>query len=577
MNSPEIRAKAETWLSPSFDEDTRKAVQHLLDHDADGLNEAFYKDLDFGTGGLRGIMGVGTNRVNRYTIGMATQGLSNYIKQSFPEGGVKVAIGYDSRNQSREFAEMTAQVFAANGFQVYLFDSLRPTPQLSFAIRHYGCKAGVVVTASHNPKEYNGYKVYWEDGGQLVPPHDKAVISEVRKLEQWSDVKLEYAPSSISVMAVEMDEAYLSTICGMSLSPEAIEAGGDLGIVYTNLHGTGGQLIPQALERLGFTAVSTVAAQDEPDGNFPTVHSPNPEEPAALAMALEQADKEGADLVMGTDPDTDRIGIAVRNHEGDLVLLNGNQTASMLVAYLLTRRAELKLPTPNTFIAKTIVTSDLLRDIAEAHQVECLETLTGFKYIAELIHRHEGVKSFIGGGEESYGYLIGDAVRDKDAVVSALFIAEMAAWLKQRGQSVYQYLAEVNAHYGFYRERLVSVKREGREGLEAIRKTMSDLRSNPPKDLNGETVAALADYQSGVITNLIDGSTTKTGLPASNVLQFRLADGSKVTARPSGTEPKIKFYVSVTGSQNSSDPQAYDTAVAAAEVRIDSLMAGLPI
>ena len=544
-----VLEKAKKWTSDAFDADTRNAVQNLIDTNEAELTESFYKELEFGTGGLRGIMGVGTNRINIYTVGMATQGLANYLKDSF-EGEISVAIAHDSRNNSPLFARKTAEVFAANGIKAYLFSELRPTPELSFAIRHYGCKSGIVITASHNPKEYNGYKAYWEDGGQLVAPHDKNVISEVQKISGPQEVKWNADESLIEMVSDEIDTAYIAGLKSLCLSPEAVKAQSDLSIVYTSLHGTGGTMVPRTLMELGFTNANTVAEQDAPDGNFPTVVSPNPEEAAALKLALEQAEELGADLVMGTDPDADRVGIAVRNTNGKLQLLNGNMTGSLLVYYLIQRWKELGKLNGKQFTAKTIVTSALIRKISEAQNVPCYDVLTGFKYIAELILNLEGKEEFIGGGEESYGYLAGDLVRDKDAVLGCVLIAEMCAWAKTNGKSLYDVLQDIHTEYGFYLEDLISITKKGRTGAEDIAKMMEDLRSNPPKTLAGSDVLTLRDYKLGKETNLADGSQTETGLPASNVLQFETADGTVVTARPSGTEPKIKFYFSVNAELN---------------------------
>jgi len=503
---------------------------------------------------------------------MATQGLANYLKNSF-EGEISVAIAHDSRNNSPLFARKTAEVFAANGIKAYLFSELRPTPQLSFAIRHYGCKSGVVITASHNPKEYNGYKAYWEDGGQLVAPHDKNVISEVQKIAGPQDVKWNADQSLIEMVSDDIDKAYIAGLKSLCLSPEAIKNQSDLNIVFTSLHGTGGTMVPRTLKELGFTNVSTVAEQDKPDGNFPTVVSPNPEEAAALKLALEQAEKVGADLVMGTDPDADRVGIAVRNTNGELELLNGNMTGSLLVYYLIQRWKELGKLNGKQFTAKTIVTSDLIKKISESQNVPCYDVLTGFKYIAELILKLEGKEQFIGGGEESYGYLSGDLVRDKDAVLSCVLIAEMCAWAKDQGKSLYDVLQDIHVEFGFYVEDLISITKKGMSGAEEIAKMMEDLRSNPPKKLAGSEVLTLRDYKLGKVTNLANGSQTETGLPASNVLQFETADGTVVTARPSGTEPKIKFYFSVNGALN--DKAEYDTVRDALKGKITTIQSDL--
>lgn len=539
-----VLAKAQKWTSESFNSETRQAVQRLIEENGNGLNEAFYKDLEFGTGGLRGIMGVGTNRINIYTIGMATQGLANYLKKSF-SGEISVAIAHDSRINSPLFARTTAEVFAANGIKAYLFSALRPTPELSFAIRHLGCKGGVVITASHNPKEYNGYKAYWEDGGQLVPPHDKNVITEVQAISGPEQVNWSGNNALIEMVDEEIDTAYINGLKSLCLSPEAVKAQSDLKIVFTSLHGTGITMVPRCLKELGFKNVSTVAAQDEPDGNFPTVKSPNPEEAAALDMALKQAEELGADLVMGCDPDSDRVGIAVRNLKGELELLNGNMTGSLLVNYLITRWSDLGKLNGKQFAAKTIVTTALFEKIANAKNVPCFNVLTGFKYIAELILEQEGKMEFIGGGEESYGYLAGDLVRDKDAVLSCILIAEMCAWAKQQNKGLYDLLIDTYVDHGFYLEDLISIKKEGKLGAEEIAKMMDDLRNNPPKTVAGSDVVWLKDFKNQTQQNLRDGAISATGLPVSNVLQFITEEETVVTARPSGTEPKIKFYFSV--------------------------------
>ena len=567
-----ILDKAKKWTSEAFDVETRNAVQNLIDNNETELTESFYKELEFGTGGLRGIMGVGSNRINIYTIGMATQGLANYLKNSF-EGEISVAIAHDSRNNSPLFARKTAEVFAANGIKAYLFNELRPTPQLSFAIRHYGCKSGVVITASHNPKEYNGYKAYWEDGGQLVAPHDKNVISEVQKIAGPQDVKWNADEALIEMVGDEIDAAYIAGLKSLCLSPEAVKNQSDLNIVFTSLHGTGGTMVPRTLKELGFTNVSTVAEQDKPDGNFPTVVSPNPEEAAALKMALDKAEAVGADLVMGTDPDADRVGIAVRNTKGELELLNGNMTGSLLVYYLIQRWKENSKLTGKQFTAKTIVTSALIKKISESKDVPCYDVLTGFKYIAELILKLEGKEQFIGGGEESYGYLSGDLVRDKDAVLSCVLIAEMCAWAKEQGKSLYDVLQDIHMEFGFYLEDLISITKKGMTGAEEITKMMEDLRSNPPKVLAGSDVLTLRDYKFGKVTNLADGAQTETGLPASNVLQFETADGTVVTARPSGTEPKIKFYFSVNGALN--NKADYDAVRDSLKAKITTIQSDL--
>ncbi|WKN41578.1 phospho-sugar mutase [Tunicatimonas pelagia] len=544
-----VKTKAEQWLNSSaIDADSQSEIQRLLNQDNEtDLVEAFYKDLEFGTGGLRGIMGVGSNRINKYTVGMATQGLSNYLLKTYPDEQIKVAIAYDSRNNSRYFAEVTADVFSANGIQVYFFDGLRPTPELSYAIRQLDCHSGVVLTASHNPKEYNGYKAYWNDGAQLVPPHDKNVIEEVDAIEGLEAVKFDRDDAKVHMIGTDIDEQYLADIKALSLSPEAIKNQHDLKIVFTPIHGTGVTLVPPVLKELEFTNVHVVAEQAEPDGNgdFPTVVYPNPEESEALSIALKQATEMDADLVMGTDPDADRVGIAAKNLNGEFEILNGNQAGSMLVHYLLKKWKEAGKLDGKQFVAKTIVTTELIRKIAEYYDVDCYDTLTGFKYIAALIKDKEGQQTFIGGGEESYGYLIGDFVRDKDAVASCAMIAEMTAYVKDQGMSLYDFLLETYEQFGLYRESLVSLTKKGKSGVEEIRQMMRDLRENPPQTIVGEHVTTVIDYLKGTETDTASGTQRPIEFPESNVLQFFTEKGTKVSARPSGTEPKIKFYFSV--------------------------------
>ncbi|GAB1403275.1 phospho-sugar mutase [Lentimicrobium sp.] len=545
---PHILNTAQSWLSEYYDPETREAVQKMIDEQGADLVESFYRNLEFGTGGLRGIMGTGTNRMNKYTVGTATQGLANYLKKALPdEPQLKAAIAFDSRNKSEYFARIAAEVLAANGVKVYLFDSLRPTPELSFAVRTLKCHTGIVITASHNPKEYNGYKVYWSDGGQLVPPHDKNVIAEVLKIKSVADVKFSGNEQNIEIIGEQIDNAYLDTLKSLSLSPEIIKKQHDLKIVYTAIHGTGYRLVPEVLKRFGFTNVLTVEEQMKPDGNFPTVISPNPEEKAAMQMALELARKENADIILATDPDADRVGMGVRDDNGKYVLLNGNQSASLLIYYLLTQWKNKGKLTGNEFIAKTIVTSELLKDIADSYQVETFDVLTGFKYIAEVIRENEPEKKFIGGGEESYGYLIGDAVRDKDAVASCAMLCETAAWAREQGLSMYQLLINIYHEYGFYLEELVSITKKGKSGAEEIQQMMEGYRSRPPKEINGIQVIKIKDYLLQKEQNLLKGATKPIDLPKSDVLQFYLEGGSKITVRPSGTEPKIKFYFGVKG------------------------------
>ena len=536
------------WLNGDYDDQTKQSILQMASN-PDELNESFYRNLEFGTGGLRGIMGVGTNRMNRYTVAMATQGLANYVKKVFSgEKELRAAISHDSRNHSREFALITARVLAANGFRVIMVKELRPTPVLSFMVRHYHCHTGVMLTASHNPKEYNGYKAYWNDGAQLVPPHDKAVIDEVLNIKHLSDVKMQHDDRGIEFVGDELDRVYLDRVIGNSLHPELIKKHHDVKIVYTPLHGTGITLIPRVLRELGFTNVNIVDEQATPDGNFPTTPSPNPEETAAMKMAVELGRKISADVVFASDPDADRVGMAVRLPDGDWRLLNGNQTLSVIVYYLCRQWKEKALLTGNEYIVKTIVTSELPRLIAESFGVKSYDTLTGFKWICDKIRRLEGIETFIGGGEESYGYMVGDFVRDKDAVAACAMIAEIAAWAAEQGMSFFDVLVDIYKRYGFFKEAQVSVVRKGKSGAEEIEAMMKNYRENPPKELAGSPVIRLDDVQSSISTNLIDNSTRPIDQPKSNVLQFFTADGSKVTVRPSGTEPKIKFYFSVSAT-----------------------------
>ena len=564
----EILDKAQKWLDSDVDEQSKEEIRSLMSNE-EGLTDAFYKDLEFGTGGLRGIMGIGSNRMNRYTVGIATQGLANYLLSCYPGEEIKVAIAHDSRNNSPFFAETTAGVFSANGIKVYLFDGLRPTPELSFAIRHLGCHSGVVLTASHNPKEYNGYKAYWNDGAQLVPPHDKNVINEVNKITDVSEVKFTADNSLIQPIGAEVDEKYLAEIKKLALSPEAVEAQKDIKIVYSPIHGSGVKLVPPALEQYGFTNVYVVEQQAQPDGNFPTVVYPNPEEKEALTIALEEAEKLQADLVMATDPDADRVGIAVRNLDGNLELLNGNQTGSLLIYYILQRWKERDQFQGNEFVVKTIVTTDLIQRIAESYEVDCYSTLTGFKYIASLIAKLEGEKRYLAGGEESYGYMVSDFVRDKDAVASCAMIAEMYAYAKDNGKSLYEMMIEMYQKYGFYKETLISLTKKGKKGAEEIVQMMADFRNTPPKSFAGSDVVRLVDYQAGISKDLLTGAETPLDYDRSNVLQFFTKDGYKVSARPSGTEPKIKFYISVNAPLPS--PSQYE----ATRNQLDEVIAGI--
>lgn len=556
MNKPNIDQtildKAQKWLKPEFDKETRETVKALIDHNPKELIDAFYKDLEFGTGGLRGIMGPGTNRMNNYTLGMATQGLANYLLKQFenlPE--IRVAIAYDCRNNSMKFAETAAQILSANGIVVYLFEALRPTPQLSFAIRTFKCQSGIVITASHNPKEYNGYKVYWEDGAQIVAPHDSNIIEEVKKITSVSDVKFKSEKNLVKIIGTEIDEIYINTIASLSLSPENNLKHKDLKIVYTPIHGTGVKLVPKALNKFGFSNVYNIPEQDVVDGNFPTVESPNPEEAAALKLALDKAKLIDADLVMATDPDGDRVGIGVKDDKGNFILLNGNQAATLLIYYVLTKWREKGMLKGKEYIVKTIVTTDLLSDISKNFGVECYEVLTGFKYIAEIIRELEGQKTFIGGGEESYGYLVGTFARDKDAILACALFPEIAAWAKEQGKTLYQLLLEIYARYGLYREKLISITKKGKEGADEIKAMMVGFQNNPPSILGGSKVIKVHDYTLQKTKNLVDGTVSEIKLPKSDVIQLLTEDGTRISVRPSGTEPKIKFYFGVRGNLKS--------------------------
>ena len=535
------------WLSGNYDDCTKNAIRTMMRDNPNELNESFYRNLEFGTGGLRGIMGIGTNRMNRYTVAMATQGLANYILKNLgtrtPQP--KAVVSHDSRNNSRQFAEITAKVLAANGFKVYLFEDLRPTPELSFAVRHYGCNIGVMVTASHNPKEYNGYKAYWSDGCQLVAPHDTNVIDEVLKITTLEDIKTEGGDKNIQIIGKETDDIYLDKVMKNSIMPDVVKHQHDLKIVYSPLHGTGITLVPKALAKIGFTNVNIVEPQAVADGNFPTTKSPNPEEKAAMELSMKLAQDIDADIVMATDPDADRVGVAVKRNTGEWMLLNGNQTASILIYYLLMQRKRLGLQQPNDYIVKTIVTSELLADIARKNGVKSYDVLTGFKYIGNKILELEGREQFIGGGEESYGYLIGDFVRDKDAVSACTMIAEIAAWAKDQGKTFFDILCDLYVEYGFYKEDLLSITKKGKSGSEEIKQMMCDFRNNTPAKIAGSDVVCVKDYSTRLSTDTTTGKTEPIDLPKSDVLQFFTADGSKITIRPSGTEPKIKFYFGV--------------------------------
>lgn len=540
-----ILEKANVWLNGNFDEATKAMVKKMMTENEQELAESFYKNLEFGTGGLRGIMGVGTNRINKYTIGMCTQGFANYLIKTYPKTNISVAIAHDCRNNSRFFAETTANVFAANGIKVYLFEGLRPTPELSFAIRLLGCQAGVVCTASHNPKEYNGYKAYWNDGGQLVPPHDKNVITEVEKIGSVDDVKWTGGEKNISILGKEMDEAYMEMVKSLSVYPEIIAKQHDLKIVYTPIHGTGITLMPQVLKKFGFTNVHVVEEQSNISGDFPTVVYPNPEESEAMSIGLKKAQELDADILLGTDPDSDRVGIGVKDKTGNWVLLNGNETAVLAFNYMIEARIAKGIARPNDMVVKTIVTTELIDEIARQNNIACYNVLTGFKWIAELIKAKEGKENYIIGGEESYGLMIGDKIRDKDAVSAVALICEMAAYEKEKGRTLFEKLIDLSVQYGCFKEHLISITKKGMDGQQQIATMMASYRNNPPAVIADSKVVELLDYELKKGKNLFTEESWDIDLPRSNVLQFVLADGSKISARPSGTEPKIKFYFSV--------------------------------
>lgn len=573
---PTVLSKAQSWLDGNYDADTKAEVQRLIDTNATTeLTDAFYRDLEFGTGGLRGIMGVGSNRINKYTIGAATQGLANFLKKTYPGEKVSVAIAHDSRNNSDVFANITADVFSANGIHVYFFHALRPTPELSYAVRRLKCKSGVMLTASHNPKEYNGYKAYGADGGQFVAPYDKAVMDEVAAISSVDDIKFNRIAENIEIIGEEIDHEYIARITELSVSPEAIKRQKDLSIVYSPIHGTGITLVPPALRSFGFENVTVVQEQANPDGNFPTVVYPNPEEKEALTLALKKAAGIDADLVLATDPDADRVGIAVKNTDNEFILLNGNQTGSLLINYLLTAWEDKGKLTGKEYIVKTIVTTNLIEEIAKAKNVTYYNTLTGFKYIGQLMTEFEGKQTFIGGGEESYGYLIGELVRDKDAVVSAAFIAEMTAYYKDKGSSLFEAMIDMYVQYGFYKEKLISITKKGKTGAEEIKSMMEKFRTNPPATLGGSKVVKVKDYERQVETDLTSNTTSPIELPVSDVLQFVTADGSIISARPSGTEPKIKFYCSVNGKL--AGKEVYKQTDAELNAKIDNIIKDLGV
>ena len=574
----EVLKKAEVWLNGNYDQETKNEVKRMYDsEDKTELIEAFYKDLEFGTGGLRGIMGVGTNRMNIYTVGGATQGLSNYLKQQFANiPQISVVIGHDCRNNSRKFAEISANIFSANGIKVYLFEDLRPTPEVSFAIRELGCQSGIILTASHNPKEYNGYKAYWNDGAQMVPPHDENVITEVEKIKSVDEIKYTGNPALIEIIGEEIDKKFIEKIKTLALSPDSIARNSDMKIVYTPIHGTGVKLVPRTLKEFGFKNIIHVPEQDVVSGDFPTVVSPNPEEPAALAMAVEKAKETNADIVMASDPDSDRVGIAVKNDKGEWILVNGQQMVLMLTYYLIRRWKELGKITGKEFVVKTIVTTELIKPLAERNGVEMFDCYTGFKWIADVIKKEEGKKQYIGGGEESYGYLAEDFVRDKDAVSACALIAEMAAWAKDNGMTVYELLQNIYLEYGFSKEKGISVVKKGKAGADEIKQMMHDFRNNPPKELAGSTIILIKDFDNLSATKPKTGEKTKLEMPVtSDVLQFFTEDGSKVSVRPSGTEPKIKFYIEVLGELKSK--AEFDAANKKADEKIEAVRKSLGV
>lgn len=569
-----VQQTVDAWLNGNYDDATKQEIQRMIDDNATtALTDAFYKDLEFGTGGLRGIMGVGSNRINRYTIGMATQGFANYLNKKYSGERISVAIAHDCRNNSSTFARLTAEVFSANGIQVYLFEGMRPTPELSFAVRELGCQGGVVLTASHNPREYNGYKAYGADGGQLVAPHDQAVLEEVRKVAGVDAVKFTPNPSLIKMIGEEMDEKFYDALAALSISSDAIQRQKDLKIVFSPIHGTGGVSVPPVLKRFGFENVILVEEQMIEDGNFPTVIYPNPEEREALTMALNKAKEVDADLVMATDPDADRVGIAVKNDKGEFVLLNGNQAACLLIHYVLTAWEKAGKLDGSQYVVKTIVTSYLIDKIAADKGVTCYNTLTGFKYIGEIMTQLQGQSTFIAGGEESYGYLVGEHARDKDAVISCAMIAEMTAYYKDQGSSLYEALIDLYTTYGCYKEELIALKKEGKAGAEEIQAMLKALRETPPATLGGSPVVKVIDYLSRESYNMVSGTTTTVNLPSSNVLQFYTEDGSIISARPSGTEPKVKFYCSVNTPLE--DRTAFEATEKALDAKLDQILSDL--
>lgn len=571
-----VKQKAAEWLTDVYDEKTKAEVRRMFDNeDTAELIDSFYRDLEFGTGGLRGIMGAGTNRMNIYTVGAATQGLSNYLRKCFAGQEIKVAIGHDCRNNSRLFAETSAGIFAANGIKVFLFEDLRPTPELSFAIRQLGCQSGIILTASHNPKEYNGYKAYWDDGSQIVEPHDKNIIDEVLKVSA-SDIRFNGDKNLITIMGEEMDQLFLEKVKTVSISPDVVEKQKDLKIVYTPIHGTGVRLIPAALRKFGFTNIINVPEQDVVSGDFPTVVSPNPEETAAMKMAIEKAIATNADVVLASDPDADRIGVAVKNNRGEFVILNGNQTALIFLYYIISKRKEAGMLKGNEFVVKTIVTTELVAKIAERNKVEYFDVFTGFKYIAEVIRDQEGVKTYIGGGEESFGFMPADFVRDKDAVSSCALMAEIVAWAKNQGKSLYELLLDIYLDYGYSKEKMKYVVRKGKSGAEEIQQMMDNFRSNPPKILGGSKLKIVKDYEVNIEKNILTGEEKRINQKTtSNVLQFFTEDGTKISVRPSGTEPKIKFYFEVAGKLK--ERSDFDRLENESDAKIDAIMKELDL
>lgn len=574
----QVTEKAGKWLAPEYDEETRTAVKAMLDsEDKTELIESFYKDLEFGTGGLRGIMGAGTNRMNIYTVGAATQGLANYLKVAFsdlPE--IKVVVGHDVRNNSRKFAEIVADIFSANGIKVYLFDSCRPTPEMSFAIRHFGCQSGVIITASHNPKEYNGYKAYWNDGAQMIAPHDVNTIKYVNEVTDVADIRFKGDKSKIEIIGEEVDAIFLEKVKSLSLSPDAIKKYHDMKIVYTPIHGTGLKLIPRSLRNFGFTNIISVPEQEVLSGDFPTVASPNPEEPSAMAMGIAKAKETGAEIVMASDPDADRIGLVIRDNNGEYVLINGNQIVLIFLNYLMTRNAELGRLTGNEYVVKTIVTTETIKAIAEAQHIKMYDCFTGFKWIADVMRQNEGKARYLGGGEESYGFLAEDFVRDKDSVSAISLMAEIAAWAKDKGMNMTEMIKDIYMKYGFSHEKGISLVRKGKSGAEEIIAIMKQFRENPPKEIAGSPVVTVKDFQSLTATDIKSGNETKLEMPAtSNVLQYYTEDNTKISIRPSGTEPKIKFYIEVHDTLKTTGE--YNAVLERAEAKIEQIKKDLGI